>query len=229
MSNLDKIKKYYDELKTIRMIKVENKLEKILKIVFREKGFLKIEKYDCILNNGYTIRREKIVKKDKDGDAAIVFPITEDNKVILAIEPRVFTKLTVDMGFPAGYIEENEKEEASALRELEEETGYTTDNLIYLGKFGFYQDPGCSGGCNSYYLALNCRKVKEQKLDKDEFIKYILVDFDELEWLLENGYIRGLNSGYIYEKVMNYMYKLNNNYKNAVEIGYQKVKKNGKL
>lgn len=219
MSNLERIKKYYDELKTISMNQVMSE----------EKGFLKIEKYDCTLNNGHTIRREKIVKKDKDGDAAIVFPITEDNKVILAIEPRVFTNLTVDMGFPAGYIEENEKEEVSALRELEEETGYTTDNLIYLGKFGFYQDPGCSGGCNSYYLALNCKKVKEQNLDKDEFIKYILVDFDELEWLLENGYIRGLNSEYIYEKVMNYMYRLDSNYKNAVEIGYQKVKKNGKL
>lgn len=213
MSNLERIKKYYDELKTISMNRV----------ISVDKGFLKIERYDCTLNNGHTIRREKLVKGNKDGSAAIIFPITEDNKVILAIEPRVFTNLTVDMGFPAGYIEENEKEEVSALRELEEETGYTSDNLISLGKF--YQDQGCSAACNSYYLALNCKKVKEQNLDKDEFIKYILVDFDELEWLLENGYIRGLNSVYIYEKVMNYMYTINNNYKNDIENGYQKIKK----
>jgi len=213
MSNLEKIQKYYDELKTISMNQV----------ISEDKGFLKIEKYDCTLNNGHTIRREKLVKGNKDGSAAIIFPITEDNKVILAIEPRVFTNLTVDMGFPAGYIEENEKEEVSALRELEEETGYTSDNLISLGKL--YQDQGCSAACNSYYLALNCRKVKEQNLDKDEFIKYVLVDFDELHWLMESGYIRGLNSGYIYEKVMNYMYKLNNNYKNDIENGYQKIKK----
>lgn len=212
MSNLEKIQKYYDELMTISKKQV----------ISEDKGFLRIEKYDCTLNNGHTIRREKLVKGNKDGSAAIVFPITEDNKVILAIEPRVFTNLTVDMGFPAGYIEENEKEEISAVRELEEETGYTSDNLICLGKF--YQDQGCSAACNSYYLALNCRKVKEQNLDKDEFIKYVLVDFDELHWLMESGYIRGLNSGYIYEKVMNYIYILNN-YKNDIENGYQKIKK----
>ena len=213
MNNLERIEKYYDELKTISMRQVESK----------EKGFLKIEKYDCILNNGHTIRREKIVKGNNDGSAAIIFPITEDNKVILAVEPRVFTGLTVDMGFPAGYIEENENPEISAVRELEEETGYTSDKLIFLGKY--YQDQGCSEACNSYYLALNCKKVKEQNLDKDEFIKYILVDFDELEWLLENGYIRSLNSGYIYEKLINYIYRFDMDYKNQINEGYQKIKK----
>ena len=190
---IDEIKKSFAELKTLYM-------EKLKSI---ENTFLTVQTYKCVLNNGHTIKREKILKGKKDGSAAIIFPITEDNEVLLAIEPRVFTNKTVDIGFPSGYIEENEIPEISAIRELEEETGYTSDDLIYLGSF--YQDQGCSGAYNYYYLAKNCRKVKEQKLDKDEFIKYVLVTFEELEELLEKGFITGLNSAYAIEKGKSYI------------------------
>lgn len=179
------IKKYLEELTTTEMTKEENK------------GFLKVETYSCKLNNGHTISREKILKNNKDGSASIIFPVTEDYKVILAIEPRVFTNKTVDIGLPAGYIEEDETPEKSAIRELEEETGYTSNELIYLG--GYYQDQGCSSAYNHYFLAKNCKKVKEQNLDKGEFIKYILVTLEELEELLKKGYIKGLNSAYAIE------------------------------
>lgn len=193
MNKIKEIETYYEELKTIDMIKTSSD----------KSGFLKIEKYDCKLNNGHTIKREKILKNKKDGSAAIILPITEDNKVILAIEPRVFTKETVDIGLPAGYIEENELPVLSAIRELEEETGYTSNDLELLGSY--YQDQGCSGAYNFYYLARNCKKVKEQKLDKDEFIKYILVTFEELEELMKRGYIKGLNSAYAIEKSKQYI------------------------
>lgn len=193
MDKIKEIETYYEELKTIDMIKTSSD----------KSGFLKIEKYDCKLNNGHTIKREKILKNKKDGSAAIILPITEDNKVILAIEPRVFTKETVDIGLPAGYIEENELPVLSAIRELEEETGYTSNDLELLGSY--YQDQGCSGAYNFYYLARNCKKVKEQKLDKDEFIKYILVTFEELEELMKRGYIKGLNSAYAIEKSKQYI------------------------
>lgn len=186
---IDKINEYYEQLKTINTERLKS----------TEKGFLTIEKYNCKLNNGSTIKREKIVKNKKDGSAAIILPITDDNQVILAIEPRVFTEETVDIGLPAGYIEDNESPETAAIRELEEETGYTSDDLIYLGSF--YQDQGCSAAYNHYYLARNCKKVKEQNLDEGEFIKYILVKFEELYELVEEGYIKGLNSAYAIEKV----------------------------
>ena len=165
--------------------------------------FLSIQTYKCTLNNGKTITREKLVKNGKDGSAAIIFPITEDGKVLLAAEPRVFTKETVDIGLPAGYIEENEDASVAAKRELLEETGYEADTLIPLG--AFYQDQGCSGAYNHYFLALNCRKVCDQHLDKDEFIEYILVDIDLLDELIDNNIINGLNSAYAIEKGKRYL------------------------
>lgn len=165
--------------------------------------FLSVESYLCELNNGEIIRREKILKNKKDGSAVVIYPITEDGKIIIAIEPRVFTKGTVGIGLPAGYIEECEEPVEAAKRELLEETGYISDNLIHVGSF--YQDQGCSSAFNHYFLALDCKKVSLQKLDASEFIKYVLVDNDELEELLEKGYITGLNSAYLIEKRKGYV------------------------
>lgn len=179
------------------------------KLVKKEKtdasNFLKVESFQCELNNGKIIKREKILKNGKDGDAVIIFPITKDNKIIIACEPRVFTEKTVDVGFPAGYIEEGEDAVVSAKRELLEETGYSSDDFIEVGSF--YQDQGCSAALNHYYIAFNCVLTSKQKLDESEFIKYFLVDFDEVKELYQNGYFKGLNSAYLIEKVSNYLNK----------------------
>lgn len=186
---------YLEELKAISLKKED------------QYNFLSVEKYSCTLNNGKIIKREKLLKNKKDGSAAIIYPMTEDKKIILAIEPRVFTKRTVDIGLPAGYIESNEEPMDAAKRELLEETGYSSDNLIFLGSY--YQDQGCSAALNHYFLALNCKKIKNQNLDEGEFIKYILVDENELKELVDNQYITGLNSVFTIEKAKQYIMKRN--------------------
>jgi len=188
---MDEINKIIDEFKTIKKEKKEGN------------KFLSIESYECELNNGKVITREKILKGGNDGSAVIVLPITQNEKVILAIEPRVFTEKTVDMGLPSGYIENGEEPKDAALRELKEETGYVPNRLEYLGSF--YQDQGCSSALNHYFIAFDCEKKYDQNLDESEFIKYVEVDFKELDYLLDNGYIKGLNSAYTIEKAKKYM------------------------
>ena len=179
-----------EELKTNLLVKKHNS------------EFLSIETYDCYLNNGKIITREKLLKNNKDGSAVIIYPVTSDNKIILAIEPRVFTKETIGISLPAGYIEKDEYPYDAAKRELQEETGYVSNDLVYLGSF--YQDEGVSSAYNHYFLARNCEKVSDQKLDKDEFIRYVLVTEKELQELLNEGYITGINSAYAIEKVKNF-------------------------
>lgn len=191
IEKLNLINKYMDELKTVK------------KEIINNSNFITVEKYQCFLNNNQTIKREKILKNKEDGSAAIIYPITKDNEIILSIEPRVFTERTVDIGLPAGYIENEENPINAAKRELLEETGYESDNFISLGDF--YQDQGCSSALNHYYIACNCIKVKEQNLDEGEFVKYILVTKEELDWLFDNGYIQGLNSAYTILKAKQYL------------------------
>lgn len=158
----------------------------------KEARFIKSEVYSCSLNNGKIITREKIVKNEKDGSAAIILPVTLENNVILTVEPRVFSKRTVGIGIPAGYIEEGEDPYVAALRELEEETGYVPNKMISLG--GFYQDMGCSSAYNEAFIAMGCEKKTNQHLDPGEYIKYFDCTYEEALELIDMGYIEGCNA-----------------------------------
>ena len=168
----------------------------------REGHFITSKVYECHLNCGRVIFREKLLKNGKDGSATIIVPFTKDNRILVVVEPRVFTRKTVGVGFPAGYIEEGEEAVMGAKRELLEETGYNAEEFIKLDEF--YQDEGCSSALNRIFLALNCEKVKEQKLDRDEIVKYFVCNLDEVLELERRGYIEGANSKLAIMKVKEY-------------------------
>ena len=167
--------------------------------------FVTNERYICTLNNGEDIIREKIKKARKDGSAVIVIPVTKDNEVIVTVEPRVFTEKTVGVGFPAGYIEDGEKAETAALRELQEEVGVIPERLIELA--AFYQDEGISSAKNIAYLALGCTEGHEKNPDEGEFVEYFKCSFNEVLELQEEGYIEGSNSLIAIEKAKPYFTK----------------------
>lgn len=190
---LEELEKYINELKTINLSEIDNS----------GKGFLSIKRYSCLLNNGKTITRERIIKNGKDGSAAIILPITSEGNVLLVVQPRVFKPTTVGVEVPAGYIEDNEEASVSAARELEEETGYVAKEMVLLAKF--FQDSGCSAAFNHCFLALDCKKTKEQHLDKDEFVRYFECTFEEALELIDLGYINGANPIIAFEKAKNYL------------------------
>ena len=129
--------------------------------------------------------------------------VVKNNEVLTVIEPRVFTDMTVGIGFPAGYIENGEDAKVGALRELREETGFVPKEMIEMDSF--YQDEGCSAALNRIYLALDCEKKYNQELDKDEIVKYMIFNYDELFELERLGYITGANSKLALEKSKVYM------------------------
>ena len=201
---LEELKDYISELKTIKKEKLNEEYIYQDNIPVGRKGFLNIEKYKCYLNNGQEMTREKIRKGGTDKSACIIMPVTSDNKTILVVQPRLSTIEGVSVELPAGYVEEGEYKETAALRELAEETGYISNNLIYLDKF--YQDQACGVSAYNYaFLAKNCVKVQEQNLDKDEFIKYFECDVADAYELIDLGYITDIQSKYTMEKAKQYI------------------------
>ena len=191
---LEQLKSIVEELKTIQVIERE---------VEQKDKFLQSKFYNFKLNNGIIIPRERLIKGGKDGSAAIIMPVLPNNEVLTIIEPRVFTELTVGVGFPAGYIENGEDKKVGALRELKEETGFVPKEMILMDSF--YQDEGVSSALNHIFLALNCEKKFEQELDKDEIVKYMMFNYEELFELEKLGYISGANSKLALEKSKVYM------------------------
>ena len=73
-----------------------------------DKKFIQSVVREYTLNDGKKVIREEILKNGKAGSAVIVVPVI-GKEILTVVEPRVFTKLTVAVGFPAGYIEQGEE------------------------------------------------------------------------------------------------------------------------
>ena len=151
-------------------------------------NFYKIKSQDFIFPDGKVQTREYIDKKR----SSVVVPVTTQGNIVLIIQPIALSKEGSLLEFPAGYYEFNENGIEAGIIELAEETGYVATNIIPLGCH--YQDPGSISQSVESYLALNCIKLKEQNLDKDEYIKYIEVPYSFAKELFYDGYIMDSNS-----------------------------------
>lgn len=185
---INEIDKYIEYFKTIEKSEP-----------FESEGFITVKNYEIKLNNGKTIHREQIYKSGREGNSVTVLPVTKDNHVILVIEPRVFTKRTVGVEAPAGYVEDGEKASEAAERELLEETGFKAKELIQLREY--YCDMGSFAGLTSSFIAKDCEKISEQKLDSDEFIAIIECTIDEAKELIKMQYIKDINTIHLIENL----------------------------
>ena len=122
----------------------------------------------------------------KHKGAAAVVPVTDDGKILMVRQYRnALDRYTLEI--PAGALdEENEPGRECASRELEEETGFRSENLEWLINLRT-----TVAFCNErieVYVAKNLIPSK-QHLDEDEFIDLKAYTLDELKEKIFSGEI----------------------------------------
>ena len=114
-----------------------------------------------------------------------VIPIVDNDSIILVKQYRKAVEKFL-LEIPAGKLEINEEPRVTAIRELKEETGYTTDKMEYLMEF--YTSPGFTN--EKIYLFLATDLVKgEADPDDGEFLEVEKYDMDTLIKMIERGEI----------------------------------------
>src|SRR5699024_10876893 len=130
------------------------------------------------LPNGKTSKRELV----KHPRAVDIIDLTKEQELILVEQYRNPLEQSI-LEIPAGKIEPNEDPEVTALRALEEETGYTTKKLNYITSF--YTSPGFADEIiHIYYTNSITRLENPAELDDDEFVEVHYLTFDEAEQLI---------------------------------------------
>lgn len=122
----------------------------------------------------------------QDNDVAQIVPVTEDGKFLLERQYKHAVGEFM-LEFPAGYLNDNENPADAANRELLEETGYSGDEVEYIGKLN--HNPTKEIGCLYIFTARNVRKVREQKLDVTENIQLELLSSEEIIQKISSGEI----------------------------------------
>jgi len=150
-------------------------------------------------HNWYKLRRDEVrLPNDKIIDdyyvsvrpeVVIVFPITREGKVVLVHQYKHGAQDFI-LDFPGGLFESQEETAIHAgLRELGEETGYSTtlDKVHFLGTL--YDDPTKNTNQVHLFVALDCEKKSAPSLDETEDINVYEKSLAEIKRYLIDGTI----------------------------------------
>lgn len=118
-------------------------------------------------------------------DAAAVVAVDAEGNIILKKEFKYATSEEL-IEIPAGMFEPEESDGLEvAKRELLEETGYISDEWMYFGDT--FESSSKLTNRMHIYLAQNCKRVSEQKLDETEELDVLVVPFEEaIEMVMRN-------------------------------------------
>lgn len=134
---------------------------------------------DVVLPNGASGKRELV----KHPGAVAVIAVTDEGKIVLVEQYRkAMEKALVEI--PAGKLEQGEAPLATAMRELEEETGYICEDMKLL--YSFYTSPGFADEIIYLYEATGLTKKEDKAdLDEDEFVDLLEVTLEEAWELIQ--------------------------------------------
>ena len=131
---------------------------------------------------GRKVKREYIEHRG----AAAMLAVDEDKKIILVKQHRFPHGYVLEI--PAGTLEKNEEPIKCAFRELEEETGYGAKKMTPL--ITFYPSIGYNAEVIHCFLASGLKKITDLKLDEDEILSVVKIDFKKVIKMIKSGEIQ---------------------------------------
>jgi ADP-ribose pyrophosphatase len=142
-----------------------------------------IELYEDLLSiNGI----KKVYIRGKRKNYSTVVPFLSDNEILIIKSYRHLVD-SVQFEIPSGYIEDGETPMDAAIREFNEETGYNTNNILFVGEYtldySMFEQKGY------IYAAYDLVKNNEQDLGIMEYIKIDTLTINQLKEMLLNGKI----------------------------------------
>lgn len=151
-------------------------------------GYRSIERRKYRLPNGHIDDFDIVV----EGDGVTVLAITEDQQVIISYQYRPGTD-EFYYELPGGGLEGGMTSLEAAQAELLEETGYTGNfypvGLVPKGAWSTHR--------THIFLATNCRKVQEPKLEPVEFMELSFVPLDVYRNELGTGRFANVGEAYL--------------------------------
>lgn len=166
-----------------------------LEILNESEGFSETQTDSQLIYDGRIIHvyRDGITLPDGTGavrevvrhiGAVCVVPVTDDGRVILVRQFRYpFGKMIYEI--PAGKLDSRDEEHSvAAMRELEEETGYTCKELEYIGDL--YSTPGFCDEVIHMYCARGLVKGAPHP-DEDEFIDTVAIPMETVRDMILDG------------------------------------------
>jgi len=134
----------------------------------------------------YTSGNRSVREVAEHPGGAVVVPVTDDGKIIMVTQHR-FPVDKVLLELPAGKLGKNENPLHCAARELEEETGYKSDNVIEIGSI--YTTPGYSTEKLWIYLAKDLKQGNHNREEGEFGMEVFKFTLKEIEDKIYNGEI----------------------------------------
>lgn len=145
--------------------------------------FLRLRKDRIELPDG-TVIDDYYVRESRG--FVVIFALTRDGRAVLVRQYKHGIGQEL-LELPAGAIDPGEEPMQTAIRELEEETGYTAPAMDLVRSF--VVDPTNSDSVAHLFLARDAEKTAEQDLDVTENIEVQLETPEELRKLVRDGTI----------------------------------------
>ncbi|RYL94832.1 NUDIX hydrolase [Sporolactobacillus sp. THM7-4] len=140
------------------------------------------------LPNGHQSTREVV----RHPGAVAIIALNKEGKLLLVRQYRyALGKIIYEI--PAGKLEPGENPDDSALRELEEETGFRCEKIDQIASF--YSSPGFSNEQLTIYFT-DTLTNGSQHLDDDEFLEVSAVDLEEAVQMVQDHRINDAKTVY---------------------------------